>query len=133
MNVIVVSSPQMADRLFRNHDVLCAKRLISEVSHHLSYGSKGIIFTPYCPYWQNARKLCVMELLSASKIRSFAWLREEECSKLMTSLKVASSNNHAVDVGTLVGGVLEELIYRIFYGAPKNDLIWVLELLSSRL
>ncbi|XP_021718282.1 cytochrome P450 CYP736A12-like [Chenopodium quinoa] len=73
-------------------------------------------------YWQKARKLCVMELMSASKIRSFAWLREEELGKLMTSLKAASEANQAVDIGASVGGVLEELIYRMLYGAPKNDL-----------
>ncbi|KAL2925529.1 hypothetical protein RDABS01_001046 [Bienertia sinuspersici] len=122
MNVIVISSPQMADHLLRNHDVICAKRPMSEVSHDLSYGSKGIIFTPYSAYWKNARKLCVMELLSASKIRSFSWLREEECNKLMSSLKDASEANQGVDIGASVGGVLEELIYRMLYGAPKNDL-----------
>ncbi|KMT02087.1 hypothetical protein BVRB_9g208160 [Beta vulgaris subsp. vulgaris] len=72
-------------------------------------------------YWKNVRKLCVMELLSASKIRSFAWLREEELSKLTSSLKDASAANQAVDIGASVGGVLEELIYRMLYGAPKND------------
>ncbi|KAL2924734.1 hypothetical protein RDABS01_007765 [Bienertia sinuspersici] len=122
MNVIVISSPQMADRLLRTHDVLCAKRPMSEVSHDLSYGSKGIIFTPYSSYWQSARKLCVMELMSASKIRSFSWLREEEMGKLMSSLKDASKANKVVDIGASVGGVLEELIYRMLYGAPKEDL-----------
>ncbi|XP_010689571.3 cytochrome P450 CYP736A12 [Beta vulgaris subsp. vulgaris] len=121
MPVNVISSPQMAERLLRNHDVLCAKRPMSQVSHDLSYGSKGIIFTPYSSYWKNVRKLCVMELLSASKIRSFAWLREEELSKLTSSLKDASAANQAVDIGASVGGVLEELIYRMLYGAPKND------------
>uniref|UniRef100_A0A803KVF0 Cytochrome P450 n=1 Tax=Chenopodium quinoa TaxID=63459 RepID=A0A803KVF0_CHEQI len=121
-HVIVISSPQMAERLLRNHDVLCAKRPMSEVSHDLSYNSKGIIFTPYSSYWKNARKLCVMELMSASKIKSFAWLREEELGKLMTSLKAASAADQAVDIGASVGGVLEELIYRMLYGAPKNDL-----------
>ncbi|KMT02086.1 hypothetical protein BVRB_9g208150 [Beta vulgaris subsp. vulgaris] len=122
MHVIVVSSPEMAERLLRNHDILCAKRPMSQVSHDLSYGSKGIIFTPYSPYWQNARKLCVMELLSASKIRSFAWLREEELGNLMSSLKDASAADQSVDIGACVGGVFEELIYRMLYGAPKNDL-----------
>ncbi|XP_010689622.2 cytochrome P450 CYP736A12 [Beta vulgaris subsp. vulgaris] len=112
----------MAERLLRNHDILCAKRPMSQVSHDLSYGSKGIIFTPYSPYWQNARKLCVMELLSASKIRSFAWLREEELGNLMSSLKDASAADQSVDIGACVGGVFEELIYRMLYGAPKNDL-----------
>ncbi|KAL9243842.1 hypothetical protein vseg_017682 [Gypsophila vaccaria] len=122
MPVIVVSTPDMAERLLRNHDVLCAKRPMSDVSHDLSYGSKGIIFTPYSPYWRNVRKLCVMELLSASKIRSFAWLRKEEIGKLVSSLKDASMANEAVEIGASVGGVLEELIYRMLYGSPKNDL-----------
>ncbi|XP_074319128.1 cytochrome P450 CYP736A12-like [Silene latifolia] len=119
--VIVVSSPDMAERLLRNHDILCAKRPMSDVSHDLSYGSKGIIFTPYSPYWQNVRKLCVMELLSASKVRSFAWLRKEEIAKLVCSLKNASEANQAIEVGASVGGVLEELIYRMLYGSPKED------------
>ncbi|KAH9603541.1 hypothetical protein KSS87_006608 [Heliosperma pusillum] len=122
MPVIVVSSPDMAERLLRNHDVLCAKRPMSDVSHDLSYGSKGVIFTPYSAYWRNVRKLCVMELLSASKIRSFAWLRKEEIAKLVCSLKNASEANQPIEVGATVGGVLEDLIYRMLYGSPKEDL-----------
>ncbi|KAK9715850.1 hypothetical protein RND81_06G193900 [Saponaria officinalis] len=122
MPVIVVSTPEMAERLLRNHDALCAKRPMSDVSHDLSYGSKGIIFTPYSPYWRNVRKLCVVELLSSSKVKSFSWLRKEEIGKLVSSLKEASTENKTVEVGASVGGVLEELIYRMLYGSPKNDL-----------
>lgn len=121
MSVIVVSSPQMAELLLRNHDSACATRPISQVSHDLSYGSKGIIFTPYGPSWANRRKLCVVELMSTSKIRSFAWLREEELGKLVRSIKNATEANQPVDIGSKVGNVLEDLIYRMLHGTPKDE------------
>ncbi|XP_074305993.1 cytochrome P450 CYP736A12-like [Silene latifolia] len=120
--VIVVSSPEMGERLLRNHDVLSASRPVSDVSHDLSYGLKGFTFTPYGAYWQNVRKLCVMEVLSATKIRTFEWLRKEEIGKLVSSLRDSSNISEAVDIGESVGGVLEELIYRMLYGSPKRDL-----------
>ncbi|KAF2298771.1 hypothetical protein GH714_027142 [Hevea brasiliensis] len=69
-----------------------------QASLYMSYGNKGVVFSEYGPYWRSVRKLCTLQLLSASKIEYFAPMRREEVGLLVDSLKKAAAARDVVDI-----------------------------------
>ncbi|XP_039155987.1 premnaspirodiene oxygenase-like [Eucalyptus grandis] len=50
----------------------------------------NMIFSPYGEYWRQMRKICVTELLSAPRVRSFKSIREEEARGLVDNMRSLS-------------------------------------------
>ncbi|KAI3779394.1 hypothetical protein L2E82_09111 [Cichorium intybus] len=117
---VIVSSPEAAKLFLGNHDAVFASRPNTEVAKYLSYGKKGMTFTEYGPYWRSVRKFCAVELLSVTKINSFAGMRREEIRLMMEELRDASMARKVVDLGETVGAVIEGMTCRMIFG-KKND------------
>ncbi|EXC29388.1 Cytochrome P450 71D10 [Morus notabilis] len=98
VQAVVVSSPEAAELFLKTHDTAFASRPKVQASEYMSYGTKGMAFTEYGPYWRNVRKLCTLQLLSASKIESFTASRGEEVAALVESLRGAAAARELVDV-----------------------------------
>uniref|UniRef100_A0A2N9EEV6 Cytochrome P450 n=1 Tax=Fagus sylvatica TaxID=28930 RepID=A0A2N9EEV6_FAGSY len=118
---IVVSTPQAAELFLKTHDTIFASRPKLLASEYMSYGTKGMAFTEYGPYWRNVRKLCTLQLLSASKIESFAPMRKQELGSLVQSLKKAAARHEVVDLSAKVGQLMEETTCRMIFGRSKDD------------
>ncbi|KAJ4837211.1 hypothetical protein Tsubulata_040034 [Turnera subulata] len=114
---IVVSSPAAAELFLKTHDTIFCSRPRVQGSLIMSYGTKGLAFTAYGPYWRNVRKLCTVHLLSASKIERFAPMRREETTLVVNSLKNAAAKGEAVDVSALVEDVIGKMICRMLFGS----------------
>ncbi|KAL3503600.1 hypothetical protein ACH5RR_038049 [Cinchona calisaya] len=84
VSTIVVSSPETAKEVMKTHDIVFASRPHIIATEIMSYNSTNIAFAPYGEYWRQLRKLCILELLSTSRVRSFRYIREEESSNLIT-------------------------------------------------
>lgn len=123
---IVVSSPQAARLFLKTHDTNFISRPRIQASDYLSYGSKGMAFSEYGPYWRNIRKLCTVQLLSAAKTESFAPLRKEELGYLVQSLKESASAGGVVDLSRKIGELVEDIATTMILGRTKegrsNDL-----------
>ncbi|KAA8541196.1 hypothetical protein F0562_025197 [Nyssa sinensis] len=98
MPTIVISSPLAAELFLKIHDSVFASQPKVQAADYLSYGTKGMAFTKYGPYWRNVRKFCTHELLSAAKIDSFKAMRREELESLVQSLMEAAKAHEVVDV-----------------------------------
>ncbi|KAK7380026.1 hypothetical protein VNO78_32369 [Psophocarpus tetragonolobus] len=118
---IVVSSPESAELFLKTHDICFASRPKIEASDALSHGSKGLAFSEYSGYWRNMRKLCSLQLLSTSKVETFAPLRKEELGVLVKSLKSASKSCEVVDLSGLLGEAMENIVYKMILGRSKDD------------
>ncbi|KAJ1441273.1 Cytochrome P450 [Sesbania bispinosa] len=86
LSCIVVSSPEMAKEVMKTHDINFANRPPLLAAEVITYGSKGMSFSPHGTYWRQMRKICTMELLSAKRVESFRSLREEELSNLVKDI-----------------------------------------------
>ncbi|GMY15353.1 cytochrome P450 CYP736A12-like [Fagus crenata] len=118
---IVVSTPQAAELFLKTHDTIFASRPKLLASEYMSYGTKGMAFTEYGPYWRNVRKLCTLQLLSASKIELFAPMRKQELGSLVQSLKKAAARHEVVDLSAKVGQLIEETTCRMLFGRSMDD------------
>ncbi|KAG8042794.1 hypothetical protein GUJ93_ZPchr0320g33494 [Zizania palustris] len=76
--VVVASSPAAAREIMRTHDLAFAGRSLSPTARRMRPGGDGLVFSPYGPLWRQLRKIVVVELLSARRVRSFHGVREEE-------------------------------------------------------
>ncbi|XP_054790500.1 cytochrome P450 CYP736A12-like [Prosopis cineraria] len=118
---VIVSSPEAAELFLKTHDVVFASRPIIQASEFLSYGSKGMAFCEYGPYWRSMRKLCTLQLLSASKVEMFGPLRREELGQLVKSLEKSAAAREVVDVTEKVGRLGEDIMYKMIFGRNRDD------------
>ncbi|XVF49761.1 hypothetical protein PTKIN_Ptkin04bG0040100 [Pterospermum kingtungense] len=61
---LVVSSPEMAREIIKNHDIVFSNRPRTTAANMLFYGCSGVGFALYGEYWRQVRKICVHELFS---------------------------------------------------------------------
>ncbi|GLJ29511.1 hypothetical protein SUGI_0581760 [Cryptomeria japonica] len=85
-SVLVITSSQMAKECFTVNDKAFASRPRLYIGKHMGYEYKSLGWAPYGSYWRNIRKICTLQLFSASRIRSFRHVREEETSVLIRSM-----------------------------------------------
>ncbi|XP_052179547.1 cytochrome P450 CYP736A12-like [Diospyros lotus] len=119
--VVVVSSPPAAELFLRTHDNVFASRPKTQAAEYLYYGTKGMGFTEYGPYWRSVRKLCTSELLSVAKVESYAGMRREEVGAMLRSLKAAAAAGEAVDVDRKVEELVEDMTCRMVFGRKCDE------------
>lgn len=118
---VVVSSPKAAELFLKTHDAVFANRPKVQAYDYLSFGSKGVAFTEYGPYWRDVRRLCTAELLSTAKVDSFASMRREELGLLVQSLQKSAAARQVVNVSVKVGELIEDMTYRMVFGSGKQN------------
>ncbi|PSS08394.1 Cytochrome P450 CYP736A12 like [Actinidia chinensis var. chinensis] len=116
---IIVSSPEAAELFLKTHDILFASRPKIQASDIISYGSRGLVFSEYGPFWRNIRKLCTSELLSVAKIDSYVGTRKEEVEVLVGRLTAA--REVVVDVTEVVERLIEDMTCRMMFGRCGDD------------
>ncbi|CAI0424635.1 unnamed protein product [Linum tenue] len=71
-NVVVVSSPALAEECLQQNGVVFANRPHSFLGFKIfAYNYTSIGAAPYGPHWRNLRRLSAVELLSAARLNSF--------------------------------------------------------------
>ncbi|AET00665.1 putative premnaspirodiene oxygenase [Medicago truncatula] len=103
---VVVSSPEMAKEIMKTHDITFCDRPNVLLPRVFTYNARDIAFSTYGELWRQLRKICVVELLSAKRVQSFSFIREEEVSDLVKSI---SANE-----GSIVN--LSKSIFSMTYG-----------------
>ncbi|PON44988.1 Cytochrome P450, E-class, group I [Parasponia andersonii] len=118
---VVVSSPEAAELFLKRHDAVFASRPRIQASDYVSYGSKGMAFCEYGPYWRNVKKLSTSQLTSPSKIEFFAGLRRDEVVSLVDELKRVAAAHEVVDISGKVGELIETITYKMILGRNNDD------------
>ncbi|KAL6137419.1 hypothetical protein ACLB2K_062711 [Fragaria x ananassa] len=91
--VVVGSSAEMAKAFLKTHDVAVADRPKIAAGKYTTYNYSNITWSPYGPYWRQARKMCLMELFSAKRLESYEYIRKEEMNALLKGLYKSSNTN----------------------------------------
>ncbi|KAK7271269.1 hypothetical protein RJT34_27020 [Clitoria ternatea] len=128
---IVVTSPEAAEVFLK--DPVFASRPKLEASKYFSYGYKGMIFAEYGAYWRQMRKVCTLQLLSTSKVESFAPMRKRELELGVKSLENKAMKGEVVNLSEVVTGILEDVVYKMVLGCSKDDKFDLKSLLQEAL
>ncbi|KAF7134533.1 hypothetical protein RHSIM_Rhsim08G0240000 [Rhododendron simsii] len=84
--VVIGSSVDMAKVFLKTMDVTFASRPKTAAGKYTTYNYSNITWSPYGPYWRQARRMCLMELFSAKRLESFKYIRVEEMKALLKKL-----------------------------------------------
>lgn len=77
---VVLTSAEAAWEALRGHDLDCCTRPVSAGTRRVTYGMKNVAFAPYGAYWREVRKLLMVELLSARRVKAAWYARHEQVS-----------------------------------------------------
>ncbi|XP_038978059.1 premnaspirodiene oxygenase-like [Phoenix dactylifera] len=110
---IIVSSPEMAREILKTHDLIFASR-DNVLASKVFYDGADLIFAPYGSYWRELRKICVIELLSAKRVKSFSTLRQEVMSNLVGY--ISTMNNSPVNLSEMFLLTSNTMTSRVTFG-----------------
>nr|KYP42195.1 Cytochrome P450 71D10 [Cajanus cajan] len=119
LSTIVVSSPEMAKEVMKTHDIIFANRPYLLAVDVISYGTKGISFSPYGSYWRQMRKICTFELLTSKRVESFQSIREEEASNLVK--EIGLSEGSSINLSKMINSCSYGLTSRVAFGGKSKD------------
>uniref|UniRef100_A0A0D9ZY21 Cytochrome P450 n=1 Tax=Oryza glumipatula TaxID=40148 RepID=A0A0D9ZY21_9ORYZ len=113
---VVVSSAAAAEEVLRARDAAFSSRPRSAMAERILYG-RDIAFAPYGEYWRQARRVCVVHLLSAQRVSSFRRVREEEAAALADAVRAAGrGGGRAFDLSGLIVAYASAVVSRAAFG-----------------
>ncbi|KAL5168520.1 Cytochrome P450 71D8 [Glycine soja] len=133
ISAVVVSSPNMAKEITKTHDVAFVQRPQIISAQILSYGGLDVVFAPYGDYWRQMRKVFVSELLSAKRVQSFSFIREDEAAKLIDSIR--ASEGSPINLTRKIFSLVSASVSRAAIGNKSKDqdefMYWVQKVIGS--
>lgn len=116
---VVISSARLAELVLKTHDHVFANRPQLIAAEYLSFGCSDITFSSYGPYWRQARKICVTELLSSKRVSSFELVRNEEVNRMLRT--VLAHSNSDLDASELFFKLANDTLCRVAFGKRFID------------
>ncbi|KAF4367975.1 hypothetical protein F8388_002586 [Cannabis sativa] len=118
---LVVSSSEMVKEIVKKHDVVFSDRPKTSAADIFCYGDQDVGFAPYGEYWRQARKICVLELLSHKRVQQFHLVRKEE-----TDVLSFVEENGRSKFGELTRKVMEDFeAFSLGDFFPRKYLSWI--------
>nr|GMD30407.1 cytochrome P450 71A1-like [Ipomoea batatas] len=94
--VVVGSSVEMAKIFLKTMDINFVDRPKTAAGKYTTYNYSDITWSPYGPYWRQARRMCLMELFSAKRLDSYEYIRSQELKSILGELYTASSTQKPI-------------------------------------
>ncbi|KAF8392912.1 hypothetical protein HHK36_021152 [Tetracentron sinense] len=111
---VVFSSAETAREVLKTHDLDCCNRAPVVGPKRLSYNFLDAAFGPYGEHSKEMRKIFVLELLSAKRVQSFGFVREEEVAVMIKSISQAAFS--PVNLTEKLFSLTDTIICRIAFG-----------------
>ncbi|KAI9072603.1 hypothetical protein K1719_045439 [Acacia pycnantha] len=99
----------------KNQDAAFAGRFQSISPEPCSINAKMFAYSACNESWKKKRKVCVLQLLSLKRVRSFQAIRDEEVAEMVDEIRKAclSDNNCSVNISDLISTTTNNVILRI--------------------
>ncbi|KAJ4701844.1 Cytochrome P450 [Melia azedarach] len=125
---LVVSNCEIAKECLTANDKVFANRPKTLAMELLAYNFSMLAFSPYGPYWRQARKIATIELLSNHRLHKLTLVRESEVKTSIKELydlwvekRCISSNKILVEMKRWFGDVTLNVILKIVVGKRCNS------------
>ncbi|KAI0494548.1 hypothetical protein KFK09_024686 [Dendrobium nobile] len=121
--VVVGSSVSMARLFLKTHDLTFAGRPKTAAGNYTAYNYSDITWSPYGPYWRQARKMCITELFSPRSLDSYEHIRSAELRGLLRCLFDAAGKPLLVKdhLSTLSLNVISRMVFGRRYLDPTAE------------
>lgn len=118
---LIVSSAETAKEILKTHDKAFLDKPQTRAGDALFYGSSDIAFCSYGNYWRQAKKVCVLELLSQRRVRAFQFAREEEMAKMVEKIHISCLSKVAIDLGAAFLTISNDILSRSAFGRTYEE------------
>ncbi|XP_022924015.1 cytochrome P450 71A1-like [Cucurbita moschata] len=119
---LVVSSAKLAREVMKSHDTIFSNRYQNRAAQSLIYGCRDVAFASYGEQWRQARKLCVLELLSGKRVESFQYVRDEEVGELVKKIrKSCGFGDSGVNLNQLLMSTSNNIVSRCVLGEKLEN------------
>ncbi|KAJ4836226.1 hypothetical protein Tsubulata_023845, partial [Turnera subulata] len=112
--ILVVSSPELAEKCLAKNDITFANRPRILYAKHLSYNFTSLIWASYGDHWRNLRRIVSLEILSTHRVQMLSFIRQEEVKSLICLLY--RNQNQAVDMRAALFELTLNIIMRMIAG-----------------
>ncbi|XP_054815522.1 cytochrome P450 71D10-like [Prosopis cineraria] len=116
---VIVSSSEIAKEIFKTHDLIMSNRPDILAAQIITYNNIDIGFSPHGSHWRNLRKICTLELLTAKRVRSFRFIREEEVSVLVKD--VLSASGSVINLSEKIFSTITSIVARAAFGRKSGN------------
>ncbi|KAI7746132.1 hypothetical protein M8C21_032311, partial [Ambrosia artemisiifolia] len=122
-DVVFGSSIEMAKAFLKTQDVIFACRPKTAAGKHTTYNYSDMTWSPYGPYWRQARKMCQTVLFSTKRLDSYEYIRVEETQSMLKSIfKSAGTGIRLKDVLSTVSlNVISRMVLGKRYLDESDD------------
>ncbi|KAL2943908.1 Cytochrome P450 71A3 [Bienertia sinuspersici] len=117
---LVVSSATAAEDIMKTREHFFLNRPKLRLIERLFYGGKDVGFSSYGENWRYRKSICVMQLLSTKRVRSFRSIREEEVNRMIEEIK-SYGGMSAVNLSEISSALFKGLICRTALGRKYQD------------
>lgn len=111
---VVISSARLAKEALRTNDLALSSRPQLFSAKYLFYNCTDVVFSPYSEYWRQIRKICIVELLSAKRVQSYSFVREEEVAHLVQRV-AESSPGSSINLTRILGLYANSVLCRVAF------------------
>ncbi|CAN6556611.1 unnamed protein product [Malus baccata var. baccata] len=118
--VLVVSSAEAAREIMKTHDLTFSNRPKSTIVEKLLYNYNDVSSAPYGEYWRQVKSICVLNLLSNKRVRSFV---ENQCQKEETISmisKIKHSSSSLLNLSEIFVRLTNDVVCRVALGRTYN-------------
>ncbi|OAY84908.1 Cytochrome P450 98A1 [Ananas comosus] len=99
---VVVSTPELARAVLKDHDQALADRPRNRSTARFSRGGKDLIWADYGPHYVKVRKVCNLELFSPKRLEALRPIREDEVTAMVQSIHRACTRPDKVGKSLVV-------------------------------
>lgn len=134
---LITSDPDIINDIMKTQDLVFSSRPQTICAKHLTYNLHDFILAPNGDHWRAMRRICVMHLLSPTRLESFAATRDEEANAMVESVVVSAREGMEVEVRSRIESfamnvITDMILGKKFFGtkaAGKEENERVFELL----
>ncbi|XP_010557182.1 PREDICTED: cytochrome P450 71A1-like [Tarenaya hassleriana] len=109
---LFVSSAEAVEEIMKKHDVVFSNRPYLKGQSDFMYGGHDVVFSPYGDYWRQAKKICVMQLLSQKMVRELHPVRAQVVKEMLKKIERCRVRGSPVDFNELFYVTANEMIWR---------------------
>lgn len=117
---LIVSSAEAACEIMKIHDINFCNRSIPKTVSKITYNRRDLAASQYGEYWKQMRSICVHQLLSNTRVRSFRSVREQEMNRMIN--KIEKSCSSILNMREIFMHLTNDVLCKAAYGKTYSSM-----------